>query len=258
VLRIKIWIIAVLLLSCWQAANSQSTLPQLQADLVSSWLVKVDGEDRTRTLRINGVEQKAADTFDLDAVYGMTDERQTKVKAEVTQLGLDRKLTLTTQADSKIVTSQVPTGAFSGTIAYKNGATQGISIEKISEDDLKATVAAALSAVPTVEKPAVDVPASCAAFSGIWTGKWGNTKTSLWVYAIDANCVAKVAYGTSARRLASAKIENGVLSFSAPLCARNGTCSFERHDDELYAAYSNIVDAWGIGRYTTVFKKKVQ
>ena len=36
----------------------ESTLPQLKADLISPWLVMVDGESRTRTLRITGVAQK--------------------------------------------------------------------------------------------------------------------------------------------------------------------------------------------------------
>jgi hypothetical protein len=210
----------------------------LQTDFVATWLVKVDGENRTRTLRINGIEQKAVDTFLLDAVYGISDERQSTVKAEVSQIGQERKLTLITQAASKIVVTQMPTGAFSGAFTLKNGTTKGISLEKISEDALKSTVASALNAAPTIEKPAADVPASCASFLGGWSGVWPNIgQTWLWVVSVDAKCGAKYFFGTSSstpNSYKSADIRDGVLTLPRP----SGATYFQIRGDELSGRHS--------------------
>lgn len=221
-----------------QQANAQTTLAQLQTDLVSTWLVKVNGENRTRTLRINGIEQKAVDTFLLDAVYGMSDERQSTVKAEVNQIGQERTLILITQAASKIVVTQMPTGAFSGTFTLKNGTTKGISFEKISENDLKSTVTSALNSVPTIEKPAADVPAPCASFLGGWSGVWPNIgRTWLWVVSVDAKCGAKYSYGISSsvpNSYKTADIKEGVLTLPRP----SGATYFQLQGDELSGRYS--------------------
>lgn len=122
---------------CSQAANAQFTIAQLQTDVVASWLVKVEGENRTRTLRIKGIGQNTANTFPLDADYGWSDGWRSQVKAEISQNEHERKLILTTQADSKIVATQTPNGGFTGTFTLKNGTTKGISLEKISENELR-------------------------------------------------------------------------------------------------------------------------
>lgn len=111
-------------------AYAQTAPSQPGADLVSKWLVKVEGESRTRTLSIKGIKQATADTFDLDALYGWTDGNQPAVKAEITQIAQERKLTLTTAADSKIVAVQAANGNFSGTITLKNGKSKAITFEK--------------------------------------------------------------------------------------------------------------------------------
>ena len=86
----------------------------MQTGLVSPWLGTVAGENRTRNLRIKAVAQKTAETFLLEAENGYSDERQTAVKAEIEQIGQERKLLLVTQADSKIVATQTPNGMIAG------------------------------------------------------------------------------------------------------------------------------------------------
>lgn len=223
---------------CVETAYAQPTLTHLQSELISSWLVTVEGENRTRTLRIKEVAQKTADTFLLDAEYGWSDGRQTAVKAEVNQIAQERKLILTTQADSRIVAVQAPNGTFAGTFTLKNGATKAISIEKRSEDALRSVVNSASSAVPTIEKAAADVPASCASFLGGWSGNWPNIgRVWLWVVAVDAKCVAKYSYGRSStvpKDFKTAEIKEGVLTLPRP----PGTSYFEIRGDEIFGRYS--------------------
>ncbi|MCK9381763.1 MAG: hypothetical protein M0P95_11970 [Sulfuritalea sp.] len=226
--------------------HAQTPLAQLQTELIATWITTVEGEARTRTLRISSVEQKDAGIFLLTAVYGYSDGRQQGVEAEIKQTAQERTLLITTQSGSRISAAQKSDGVFVGTFIPTSGQTKGLRIEKVAENQLQAKIEAVLKG-PEIQKPAADVPAQCASFSGKWVGTWTQgSQDSFWVVAVDANCLAKFAYGSTSK-FASAPIANGTLSFGAPLCARDGTCSFELHGDELWARYS--------GGGTAVFRK---
>ena len=141
------------------AFGSENVAAQLKTDLVSHWLVTVDGDTRTRTLKINDVAQKDGNTYLLAAEYGFSDENQGSVKAEIGIDGQERKLTLTTQANSLIVASQAPNGSFSGTFTASNGAPRGVRIAKISESELKSM----LDAIQTARPKNAYVPTPCRA-----------------------------------------------------------------------------------------------
>lgn len=237
-MKIMVRIAVAYAILCAQTANAQPTIAQLRTDLVSTWIVKVDGESRTRTLRIKGIEQKTADAFLLDAEYGWSDGRQTSVNAEVNQNSQDIKLTLLTQSDSKIVATKNANGVFTGTFTLKNGTTKGISLQKVSDEELRSQVNTALNAMPAIEKPTADVPASCALFLGGWSGPWPDIgRVWLWVVSVDAKCVAKYAYSTSSgvpKEFKTAEIKEGILILPRP----KGTSYFELRGDELAGRYS--------------------
>lgn len=252
-LLIRITAVAFMFLGV-SGANAQPSLTQLRSELISAWLVTVDGENRTRTLKITGVDQKDAGIFPLDAVYGWTDGNQTAVRAEINQTSQERTLLLTTQPGSKIAATQRSDGIFVGTFTSTSGQSKGLKLEKLSEGELLAAQSR-LSATMAIEKPAADVPAPCAAFSGHWTAKWslGGYEAWLWVAKIDAKCSIKYAYLDHARppkSLATAEIKDGTLSF---ICNRStgGTCVFERQGDDLAVSYSNPAG----GTNSAVFKK---
>jgi hypothetical protein len=249
-IKCLVQIVAALAVFCGGTASAETPLAKLQADLVSSWLVIVEGERRTRTLRIRGVEQKDTETFPLDAAYGWTDENQTMVKAEIRQAAQERTLFLTTQPGSKIAASQKTDGTFSGTFTNPSGQTKGVRIEKASEDELR-KVASAFNSPLVIEKAAADVPALCASFLGAWKGIWGNGygEEWLWVIGVDANCNAKYSYGRQPKNFSVAKIEKGVLSTP---CAKAGTCSFDRHGDDLWGRW------YGPGGSNNITLQKIQ
>ncbi len=97
------------------------TLAQWQSTLTSSWLMTVQGETATRTLRVTGMAQKADGALVLETSYGLTSARQGPMRAEITS---DQKLVFTTQADAKVVASEAANGDFVGTITFKNGMTK--------------------------------------------------------------------------------------------------------------------------------------
>lgn len=107
--------------------------------------------------------------------------------------------------------------------------------------------------ITVVVSPGPDVPASCAAFSGRWSGTWGYGigQQWLWVASIDANCSARVAYLANSdvpSAFQTLEIKDGKLSL---VCGGRDTCTFSAKGDELNAAaYGNSG-----ANNTAVFKK---
>lgn len=236
------------------AFGEATATEKLSKNLLGSWLVSVAYEGRTRLLKITEVSQGSGENFSLSAVYGWSDGNQTPVKAEVTQTAKERKLTIITQADTNILVSQDSDTSWMGTFTPKNGGAKGVRISRLSDTQLQTLQVDASKAI-AIEKPAPDVPASCAAFGGHWTAKWslGGYEAWLWVAKIDTKCSIRYAYLDHARppkSLATAEIKDGTLSF---ICNRStgGTCIFERKGDELWVSYSNPAG----GTNSAVFKK---
>jgi hypothetical protein len=238
----------VVVLCVWLSldAHAQPSLSQLQADMASAWLVTVEGDEKTRTLRIVGLEQKAVGRYALDAVYGMTSGNQTAVKAEIVQtIDEDRRLLITTQADSRIAASQKADGVFSGTFTSVSGQVKGVRIERISDADLaKQKRLAIMASGPKITAPDPDVPKECAAWSGGWVGDWqvaGYRNTSqLWVRHVDKDCNAYVA-ASGAMVWKVHNVKDG--SIHNVLCNREtgGLCRFDMNADQtrLRANYLN-------------------
>lgn len=237
--------------------GQQAAESQLQTDLVSSWLVTVEGEGRTRTLKIMGAAQKADGMLLLEAVYGWTDGNQTPIPASASQSGQESKLLFATQSGSQITAVRTLGGTFEGTFTDKKGVVKAVKIEKVSDDELHSKIVAAkvARAASIVIKPAENVPGSCGAFSGQWTGTWsqgGIGQWWLWVVEVDANCVAKYAYlGHSNPPTSFTKREIKDDALSIPNRSTGGVSVFKRNGDDLWANYSNP----GGGTNSAVFVK---
>ncbi len=250
---------AVLVSSSVPAQNK--LIDQLKADLVSPWLVTVDGVNKPRILKITGVAQKADGAFFLDAVFGLSDGKLSPIRAEMSQKAQERTLTFATQTDTRIVATQTPNGAFVGTFTPKGGEAKKVTIERLSDGELQSKRAVAQSerAKTIIVKPAADVPAACAAFSGEWTGTWnqGNIGQNwLWITEVDVvntKCMTKysfLSHANSPRGSTPAEIKDGALSF---ICnsSTGGTCVFKRHGDTLRVDYSNPAG----GRNSAIFER---
>jgi hypothetical protein len=238
--------------------GQEKTITQLQTELVSPWLVTMEGEDRPRTLRIAGSAPKADGTLILEATYGFSDAGQSPISASASRSGQEIKLLFTTQLSGKVTSTRTPDGSFEGTMTYTNGKIMKLTIQKISEDELQVKVAAAQAAraANLIVKPAMDVPAQCAAFSGRWTGTWGYGvgQQWLWVTSIDNRCMAKVAYlgsGKIPSRYETVEIKDGVLEW---LCNKStsGACVLKRNGTDLWASYSNPSGGYNNAVFTKI------
>jgi hypothetical protein len=235
--------IATVLYFASAIAHAQLSVEQLKSELVSAWVATVDGEIRKRLLRISGVAQKDNETFSLNATYGWIDAYKPSVKAEIVQSGKDRTLNFATGSNSKIVATQNTEGVFVGTFSPTNGPVKGIRLVRVSDDELFKVLSDAQAAT-AILKPAENVPASCAAFSGKWTGTWsygGIGQQWLWIMNIDTKCVAKIAYLSSncpPTSFEMVEIKDGVLEW---ICNKStsGTCVLKRNGNDLWANYHN-------------------
>lgn len=232
---------------------------RLQTELVSPWLVTVQGQDRPRTLRITGVREDPGGKLVLDAAFGWTDGNQVSVPtASVIQSGQETRLLFVTQAGTQVAVVLMSSGVFEGTFTTNDGVVKTVRIQKLTEDELRAKIAATKAArgAKVVVKPSADVPESCAAFSGQWVGRWsqGNIGQNwLWIAEIDVNCIAKMSYERSdspPNSFRTVEIKGDELSF---LCnsSTGGTCVFKRKGDDLWASYSNPSG----GKNSAVFEK---
>lgn len=223
----------------------EKAIARLHAELVSPWLVTVEGDARSRTLTITNATQKSDEVFSLDAMFGFSDGAQPAATVEVMQIGNERKLTISAKSGARIVAAQAIDGSFIGTFTTGKGEAKAVTITKISKDEQQAIrESARVASTSIIEKPAADVPASCASFSGKWTGTWtqgGVGQNWLWVAKVEANCTAKIAYLGRNRTPSSFEtvdIKDGVLQW---LCNQStgGTCVLKYQGDELLASYSN-------------------
>jgi hypothetical protein len=233
------------------SSAQQKTIVQLQTELVSSWLVTVEGEERTRTLRISGASQKSGDELLLEAVYGWTDGNHTAISASLVQSGQDVKLLFTTQPGSKVAALQTSNGIFEGTFTATNGTIKPVKIEKVSDESLQARIAAAKARTAgVIVEPGPNVPKECAAFSGRWTGDWPYYgRKWLWVVEVSANCVAKCRGTTTSAAPStyqSCEIKDNVLVYQK----QDGKEYYEHRGDELWARY-----VYSGGQNNAVYRK---
>jgi hypothetical protein len=249
-------IVIMLPMSGLHAETSGAELAQLQGQLISPWLVTVDGESRQRAMTIKSITPKAEGVFALDMVYGLVGGGQGPLKGELVQQGERRKITFVTQANSKIAAEQSTTETFEGTFTNPKGGVQALKMTKISEEDLRLKAEEFLAALAErLAKPGPDVPESCARFFGGWAGTWGLNQgpQRLWVLGIKADCTAEYSYRSTSSNavpetLLPTQIKQGVLN---PQCGGGtGTCTFVVHGDEIWANYNG-----GYGQNNGVFQR---
>jgi|GEM_PF-4768715 len=221
------------------------TAEQLQDELVSTWLVSVDGVPKPRILKINAITLKSGDVYTADSMFGLSEGNLASVKAEVSQAPQELKLTLTTQTEVQIAAVQQPNGTFVGTFTPKGATAKKVTLEKVSNGELSVKTA-------IITRPTADVPSSCAALVGQWSCNWsqgGIGQQWLWVVSMNNQCAAKVASGSAKapflQNASTVEIKDGALSY---MCNKGtgGTCVYTKHGDALWASYSN--PAGGINR----------
>jgi hypothetical protein len=231
-------------------AGATDQIAELQAELVSPWLIVLNRVPSARGMTIKKITPRSDGVFDLDITYGILVDGQGPLKAELTLQGAERKILFTTQALSKVSATQISSGSFQGTLTDSKGTVTALTMTRMSDAELRLKAAAELLA-----KPSPEVPESCSRFFGGWAGTWNRSagEQRLWVLAMKADCSAKVSYLRSSSNelptgFRNVTIKEGVMSMP---CGNSGACSFELRGDEIWAKY---VDGAGYNN-SGVFRK---
>lgn len=222
---------------------------QIKEETTASWIIKVQGERRTRTLKVSNVSKKMDGSYELASIYGWTDGELTPVSVTLAVSNDGVKLSFITQSKATISALRNTSGNFEGTFTTQRGETKPLIITKASEADIAAQI---VEIAP--QKPEANVPASCAGFFGGWAGRWSIDQgpQRLWITQVKADCSAMYSYrGTASNAVPDlfykAEIKNGSLTVP---CGNDGKCVFTKNGDEIWASYQS-----GSGNNNAVFKK---
>lgn len=131
-------ITAILFVSSVRAQNQtdtaqmQATGDVTSAEISRQWQVSVEGETITRTLDISNALVKGNGVYVLEAVYGVTDGKLSRVLAELRRQTDKWQLNIVTPINATVSAESADLHEFSGTIAYKNGTSKVVKIERAS------------------------------------------------------------------------------------------------------------------------------
>jgi hypothetical protein len=250
------WLIALIAaLTLSVTARPIAAHPDLQSirsDVVSGWIVEVEGEARSRTLRISDVVPRSDGVWDLRAVYGWSDVKsQSIVRAELATRQDAYVMTIVTPVNSVITAHGGANGVLTGTIQFRSAQVKPVRLVRVSdaEFDRHRSERIARAANHGIVPPGPDVPPACAAFVGGWVGPWTTctvvgAERWLWVVEVDAACTAKVSTGPNGYRgpFTRGTIRNGVLLTP---CDDGQDCKYERVGEKLWGSWQGLASGCG-------------
>lgn len=223
---------------------------ELAKQVIGMWDFVIENVNEIVYLRIDKVTSQSDGVYALDAVYGWPSRERPVKSAELIHSGKETRLTLTAHNGGNAKAVRSDDGSFVGTWEYMSNPVRQVRIVKMAPG-----VDPSKTADAVIVRPGSEVPKSCAAFVGQWSGTWGYGigQTWLWVASVDSKCLAKVAYlsyNAIPRTFEDVEIKGDTLEW---LCNKStqGTCRLSARDDELWANYSNP----GGGSNSAVFKK---
>lgn len=234
----------------WRAAAAALPLMHALAEAapageewVASWAIEVSGDATQRTLRILRVEAGAEPaTGRVEAQIGFRGQRLVPLAMDLVA-GQVPTLRFTTPLGAKADLRQVDAGRFEGEWTLPDGQVRAARLLRMAPGE-------DTSPGPPLHiiKPAADVPADCAALSGLWEGQWsflGWGSVWVWVLEVDARCQAKVALQSKLSRPRAYKVID-VSGGSGVLPYGQGTYAMKLAGDELrlastwyFSSYSN-------------------
>lgn len=127
---------ALALISLTTPALAQVSLEKIRQELIAPWLMTVQGEPRSRILRINEVSQDTEGSFLINAVFGWIDGEASIVRIELIQSAQQRRLVVRTVPGAMISVLQAPDGSFAGTFKTSQGAEAPVRMERVVEEQL--------------------------------------------------------------------------------------------------------------------------
>lgn len=210
-------------------------------ELVASWSIEVAGDTTQRTLRILRVDAAAAPDARLVAQIGFRGQRMVPVAVVLDEAAVPT-LRFTTPLGARAELRQTDAGRFEGQWTLPDGEVRAARLLRMAPGEDSSP-----GAPLYIVKPSPEVPAACAALSGLWEGQWaylGWGRVWVWVLDVDARCQARVVLQSRlARPRAFQRIDvsdgRGVLPYG------QGSYALKLSGDEL-----RIASTWYFSSYS--------
>jgi hypothetical protein len=152
----RAWLFGILLPTATvlaQVGEDKAQLAQLEAQLLSSWWVSVEGERGQRIMRITSIGPRADGHFGVDLNYGILGGgmgplkgvlyRQSQPSTTNPQEWIGPKtykLEFATGAGTVISAESTTAGVFVGTFVTRSGRSKPITLERVTEDEIHVRV----------------------------------------------------------------------------------------------------------------------
>ena len=104
-------------------SHAQLSLPELEARLKGEWTLAVQGESRTRTLKVNGITEKGAGNFVFNGSFGLTDAAGAGriIAPQIATSAAETSLSFGTPAKAQMSVQLQPDGKLDGTAQADTG-----------------------------------------------------------------------------------------------------------------------------------------
>ena len=221
-------------------------------DLIGSWIVKVEGADKNRSMVVTNISKSPEGSFVLEAKFGWPGSENPVVSAEVQQTEKGFTLSLASKSGAKVFAEQARDGSFVGNFVNASGSAVPARITKTAENSaslkpiaIEAPITAMVeppSPISSIQAKRAGIPKECAVFGGRWSGVWqrgGVGRINISVTSIDKDCNASINYGGFLR--AQTRIVDGTLQEFICNESTGGYCTFKISNDgtTLDASYWN-------------------
>lgn len=161
--------------------------------LTGYWQLAVEGAPRTGFLNILRVGPTGPAQAQAEAEIGLSRLGARPLNVDVTATGGGFSLRFVTPHGARVDLQGTAEGEFTGSHIDRAGESRPLRMTRIDDPASIPERSPALYVV----KPGPEVPPECAAFSGLWGGRWlFATKAPLWLWVleVDARCRATIAY----------------------------------------------------------------
>jgi len=145
--RFTLACVALLVAAHPAVAQPQRSLAQLRKELIAPWLLTLQGDPRTRLLRISEIARESDGGYLFNATYGWTDSGSNgPARVELIQSKQDFLLLVRTPPGGLLSVRQSTSGEFAGTYKPARGAEKQAKLERLTEEQVPVKAKESLAA----------------------------------------------------------------------------------------------------------------
>lgn len=167
-MRVNLFVVSTAIWVSMASVSVAEEMPKSPEDLIGSWIVKVEGAGKDRSMVVTNVSKKSDGLYSLEAKFGWVGSENPVVSSEAEQTEKGLKLSITSKSGARVQGEQTQDGSFVGAFFNSGGSSVPMRMTKVpalNSTSSESTVASQhkIAAVEVIETPTVpvDVPVAC-------------------------------------------------------------------------------------------------